>query len=90
MYIRIIYDFCGIVFFFKQTLPCDLLQNITVMEGTSEGPLCAPIIQHNLGTSYVHACNIQSARVTAVFDLLAYSTNGENLVVTNLHSTNFA
>jgi hypothetical protein len=35
---------------------------------------------------------VQSARVmcTVAFDLPAYSTNSENLVVTNLHSTNFA
>jgi hypothetical protein len=33
---------------------------------------------------------IQSALVTTAFDIPAYSTNGENLVVTNLHSTNFA
>ncbi|XP_056013009.1 ufm1-specific protease 2-like [Ostrea edulis] len=32
----------------ERTLHCDLLQNITVTDGTSEGPLCAPIIQHNL------------------------------------------
>jgi type III secretory pathway lipoprotein EscJ len=33
---------------------------------------------------------VQSARVTVAFDLSANSTSGENLVVTNLHSSNFA
>jgi hypothetical protein len=32
----------------------------------------------------------QSAHVTAAFDIPANSTNGENLVVTNLNSSNFA
>jgi hypothetical protein len=32
---------------------------------------------------------IQSVRVTAAFDIPANSTNGKNLVVTNLHSSNF-
>jgi hypothetical protein len=39
---------------------------------------------------YMKAFRIQSAHVTAAFDILANSTNGENLVVTNLHSSNFA
>jgi hypothetical protein len=34
--------------------------------------------------------HVQSALVTTAFDIPAYSTNGENLVATNLHSTNFA
>jgi hypothetical protein len=34
--------------------------------------------------------NVQSALVTAAFDIPANSTNGKNLVVTNLHSSNFA
>jgi hypothetical protein len=33
---------------------------------------------------------LQSARITAAFDLPAYTTKGENLVVTNLDGTNFA
>jgi hypothetical protein len=41
----------------------------------------------------LRAITVQSAHVTmvtAAFDLLAYSTNIENLVATNLHNTNFA
>jgi hypothetical protein len=43
-------------------------------------------IMHNEETGF---CYIQSAHVTAALDLLAYSTNGEIVFVTNLHSTNF-
>jgi 4-hydroxybenzoate polyprenyltransferase len=53
------------------------------------------MLPYMLGLTYcpirkqVTFVDMQSARITTAFDLPAYSTNGENLVVTNLHSTNF-